>query len=114
VRDVAPLEVIPVSFVADEYAPAQVAGVFCVPGGEPVNVIVPDESGRITVKQAALMCGVTEMTVRNWYNRGWHDENKNIVKMPVAHRYKGIVYLDPVEVAKAERATAERARRIAA
>ncbi len=74
-------------------------------------VITPNEAGMITVKQAAAMCGVTEMTVRNWYNRGWHDEDRNVVKMPVAYRHKGIVYLDPVEVAKAELATAERARR---
>jgi hypothetical protein len=32
--------------------------------------------------------------------------------MPVAFRYKGLVYLDPLEVAKAEHATAERARRL--
>ena len=38
-------------------------------------VITPDESGMITVKQAAQLCRVTEMTVRNWYNRGWHDED---------------------------------------
>lgn len=76
--------------------------------------IVPNESGKITVRQAAELCKVTEMTVRNWYNRGWHDEDKNIVKMPIAYRYKGLVYLDPIEVAKAERATAERARRLVA
>ena len=75
-------------------------------------VITPDESGKITVRQAAQLCRVTEMTVRNWYNRGWHDEDGNVVRMPVAYRYRGLVYLDPVEVAKAERATAERARRI--
>lgn len=77
-----------------------------------VSVIVPNEAGMITVRQAAELCDVTEMTVRNWYNRGWHDEDKSIVKMPIAYRHKGIVYLDPLEVAKAERATAERARRL--
>ncbi len=79
-----------------------------------MTAIVPNESGKITVRQAALLCGVSEITVRNWYNRGWHDEAGNVVKMPIAYRYKGLVYLDPVEVAKAERATAERARRLTA
>jgi predicted transcriptional regulator len=90
----------------------QVAGAFaCLEVTVPL-VIAPNEAGMITVKQAAAMCGVTEMTVRNWYNRGWHDESKNIVKMPIAYRHKGIVYLDPLEVAAAELATAEKARRI--
>lgn len=75
-------------------------------------VIVPNEAGKITVRQAAALCGVSEITVRNWANRGWHDDAGNVVRMPVAYRYKGQLYLDPVEVAKAERATAERARRM--
>lgn len=75
-------------------------------------VITPNEAGMITVKQAAAMCGVSEITVRNWANRGWHDEDDNIVKMPIAYKHKGVIYLDPVEVAKAELATAEKARRI--
>jgi hypothetical protein len=75
-----------------------------------VDPVVPGPSGCITTEQAALLCGVSPITVRNWINRGWHTDD-GIRKLPVAFRFRGRIMLDPVEVAKAEHATAVRARR---
>ena len=79
-----------------------------------MDVIHPGPGGEITVKQAAALCGVEPVTVRNWINRGWHDEGGNVVKLKIKWRYKGQIMLDPVEVAKADYATARKARRIPA
>lgn len=78
------------------------------------EVITPGPDGCISTEQAAALCGVSPITVRNWINRGWHDAARNVCKLPVKHRYKGRIRLDPVEVAKADYATARKARRIAA
>lgn len=66
----------------------------------------------ITVKQASALSGVGEGTIRAWINRGYIGLDGERHFLPVAWRYKGLIYLDPVEVAKAEHATAERARRL--
>lgn len=69
--------------------------------------------GLVTVSQAAQLCGVREVTVRNWVTRGyWSDALQHRVHLPVAKREGRAMLLDPVEVAKAEHATAARARRV--
>lgn len=69
--------------------------------------------GLITVAQAALLCGVKPVTVRNWTQRGyWSDLLQCQVILPVAKREGRIILLSPVEVQKAEHATAARARRL--
>lgn len=78
-----------------------------------MTVITPGPGGVITVSQAAALCGVHPKTVRNWIYRGWHDASGDVVRMPVAWRYRGQLMLDPVEVAKADRATRVKARRAA-
>lgn len=66
--------------------------------------------GLITVKEAAELCGVEEVTVRNWANRGYGPKGGRR-KLPVAKRENGLLLLDPVEVAKADHATKGPARR---
>ena len=74
-------------------------------------VVEPGPGGYITTEQAAALCGVEPVTVRNWILRGYTGPDGVRRKLP-AHRYKRRLLLDPVEVAKAEHATAKRARRI--
>jgi hypothetical protein len=76
-------------------------------------VITPGPDGTISVAEAAALSGVAPVTVRNWINRGWHDADGNVRRLPVAWRYKGQIRLNPVEVQKAEYATRKRARRAA-
>jgi hypothetical protein len=73
--------------------------------------ITPGPHGLITTDQAAALCGVSPVTVRSWINRGWKTPG-GLRKLPVAWRYKGRIMLDPVEVAKADHATREKARRV--
>jgi uncharacterized protein YjcR len=69
--------------------------------------------GYITVAQAAQLCGVEPVTVRNWINRGyWSDILGSRQFLPVAKREGRTILLNPVEVQKAEVATAARARRV--
>lgn len=87
--------------------------------------------GLITVRQAAALCGVKVEAVRHWITRGyWSDFARDRVheqegacpsrsrcgcgwqKLPVARREGRIILLEPVEVQKAEHATAVRARRL--
>lgn len=75
--------------------------------------ITPGPGGYITTEQAAALCGVEPVTVRNWVLRGYTAPDGSRVRLP-AHRYKRRLLLDPVEVAKAEYATRERARRFPA
>ena len=67
--------------------------------------------GLITVEQAAELCGVKPVTIRNWSNRGYGPKEDRR-KLPVAKRENGLILLDPVEVAKADHATKGPARRI--
>ena len=76
--------------------------------------VVPGPGGWITTEQAAVLCGVAPVTVRNWILRGYVGLDGEHVKLPIVGRYKRRLLLDPVEVAKAELATAKRARRVAA
>jgi hypothetical protein len=89
---------------------------FAAPQEVIVGSVTPGPGGFITTEQAAQLCGVRPVTVRNWINRGWHVEggehDGEIRKLPVAFRYRGRIMLDPVEVQKAENATAKRARRL--
>jgi hypothetical protein len=73
--------------------------------------ITPDPGGCISVAQAAAVCGVDEKTVRNWRTRGYIGADGTRVYLRDCGRWKGQIRLDPVEVAKAEHATARRARR---
>ena len=75
--------------------------------------VVPGPGGWITTEQAAALCGVAPVTVRNWILRGYVGPDGKRVKLKTVGRYKRRLLLDPVEVAKAERATAKRARRAA-
>lgn len=66
--------------------------------------------GLITVEQAAVLCGVKPVTIRNWANRGYGPKDARR-KLPVAKREDGLLLLNPVEVAKADHATKGPARR---
>jgi hypothetical protein len=57
-----------------------------------VESVTPGPGGLITTEQAAALC--------------------TRVRLPVAGRFKRRLLLDPIEVAKAEHATAPRARRM--
>lgn len=74
--------------------------------------------GLIYVDQAAELCGVGTIAVRNWINRGYTvvliingKKIKQRHHLPVAKRENGLILLDPVEVARAENATRKAARR---
>lgn len=66
--------------------------------------------GLIDVEQAAELCGVKPVTVRAWTQRGYGPKGARQV-LPVAKRENGRILLSPVEVAKADHATKDRARR---
>ena len=69
----------------------------------------------VTIAQGAQLCGVEEVTIRNWISRGYYsDAMQQRVRLPIAKRDGRTVLLDPVELAKAEHATARRARRASA
>lgn len=76
-----------------------------------MKLVEPGPGGFITTEQAAALCGVKPVTVRNWILRGYTGTDGERHHLP-ACRYKRRLLLDPVEVAKAEHATAERARRL--
>lgn len=74
--------------------------------------IMPRPDGLITRGQAAALCGVTPEAITNWVRIGYGPKG-NKAKLPVKRRDSGGHPLfDPVDVAKAEHATAPRARRI--
>lgn len=62
-----------------------------------------DLSKLLTVEEAAAHCGVQPVTVRQWVSRGHLS--------PVTRGIKGRLLFNVVDVAKAEKATRERARR---
>jgi hypothetical protein len=76
--------------------------------------IVPRPDGLITTDQAAILCGVKPGTIRQWASRGYLTAAGERRILPVTRRDGRALLLDPVEVAKAERATRERARRFSA
>lgn len=71
--------------------------------------ITPRPDGLITRDQAAQLCGVTPEAITNW-TRGYGPKHDRRV-LPVAGHVGRVPLFDPVEVAKAEHATALRARR---
>jgi hypothetical protein len=73
-------------------------------------LLITRGDGLITVEQAADLCGVKPVTVRNWANRGYGPRESRRW-LPVAKRENGLLLLDPVEVAKADHATKGPARR---
>lgn len=76
-----------------------------------VAEIMPRADGLISRGQAAALCGVTPEAITNWVRLGYGPKDDRR-KLPVARRDSGgHPRFDPVEVAKAEHATATRARR---
>jgi len=73
--------------------------------------------GLIDRDQASELCGVTPDAVTIWATRGYvvrhPDGTKERRFLPVAKREGRTPFYDPVEVAKAERATRKRGRRSA-
>jgi len=67
--------------------------------------------GLIDVDQAAELCGVKPVTIRAWISRGYGPKDARR-KLPVAKREGRFIYLDVVEVAKADHATKGPARRV--
>ena len=67
------------------------------------------EDGMLTIEQAALLCGVKPVTVRNWANRGYGPKESRR-RLPVK-REDGRLLVDPIELAKADHATKGPARR---
>ena len=67
--------------------------------------------GLVTTEQAAELCGVEPVTVRNWILRGYGPKSDRRV-LCVAKRENGRILLDPIEVQKAEYHTRKRARRV--
>lgn len=73
--------------------------------------IMPRPDGLITRGQAAQLCGVTPEAITNWVRLGYGPKDDRRF-LPVKRRdAAGRPLFDPVEVAKAEHATARRARR---
>jgi hypothetical protein len=72
--------------------------------------IIPRADGLITRDQAATLCGVTPEAITNWTRVGYGPKNAK-VRLPVRRREHGRPLYDPVDVQKAEHATARRARR---
>jgi DNA-binding transcriptional MerR regulator len=69
--------------------------------------------GLIDRSQAAELCGVEPDTVTLWATRGYLSrDGSERRRLPVAKRENGHPLYDPVEVQKAEYATAKRARRV--
>jgi hypothetical protein len=68
--------------------------------------------GLITRAEAAALCGVRPDTISQWISRGYQTRDGQQAKLPVAKREGRTVLLEPVEVQKAEYATAVRARRL--
>lgn len=75
--------------------------------------IMPRPDGLIDRGQAAALCGVTPEAITNWTRIGYGPKGAK-VKLPVKRRESGRPLFDPVEVAKADWATAKRARRVPA
>jgi hypothetical protein len=87
--------------------PSRFRGVFAC---QEVTVRITRWDGLIDVEQAAELCGVKPVTIRAWTQRGYGPKTARR-KLPVAKRENGLILLDPIEVAKADHATKERARR---
>lgn len=81
---------------------------FVMPG-EVLALRITRGDGMLTVEQAAELCGVKPVTVRNWANRGYGPKDSRR-RLPVK-RENGRLLVDPVELAKADHATKDRARR---
>jgi hypothetical protein len=79
-----------------------------------VTPVTPNARGLITTEQAAALCGVQPCTIRKWISRGYSLPSGEKRKLPVVARCGRGALFDPVEVAKAEYATRERARRLPA
>ena len=73
--------------------------------------IMPGPDGLLSRKQAAALCGVTPEAINNWVRDGYGPKDSKM-RLPVKRRdCTGHPRFDPVDVAKADHATAGRARR---
>jgi hypothetical protein len=74
-----------------------------------MQITRPD--GKVTVGQLAELCGVQPITVYQWIYRGYTPRGGgDRVKLPTVREGRTIL-IDPIDGAKAEYATAVRARR---
>jgi hypothetical protein len=76
--------------------------------------VQPRPDGTITVAQAARLCQVTAVSIRNWIHLGYVLASGERVKLPIKRWDGRTILLDPVEVAKADHATRTRQLRAAA
>ena len=72
--------------------------------------IQPRDDGLRTREQAAALCRDSPQAITNWTTAGYGRKGAKIL-LPVAKRERGRPLFDPLEVARAEFATAKRARR---
>lgn len=76
-------------------------------------IIQPRPDGLITVEQAAALARVNPPAIRHWINRGYLSRDGSTRRyLPVVRREGRQILLDPIDVAKAEHATRDRARRV--
>jgi hypothetical protein len=88
---------------------SRLSGAFACPE---VLVRITRGDGLITREQAAELCKVNPDTITLWATRGYMSrDGKTRCRLPVAKREGRTPLYDPVEVQKAEYATAKRARR---
>ena len=67
--------------------------------------IVPTPDGLITIAQAAALANRSEDTIRSWMRRGYKAADGTRVKVKAKRRDGWLILVDPVEIAKADRAT---------
>ena len=67
--------------------------------------IVPTFDGLITIAQAAALTGRSEKTVWAWTSKGYKAQDGTRVTVKVKRRNGRELLVDPVEIAKADRAT---------
>ena len=67
--------------------------------------IIPTPDGLITITQAAALTGRSPEAVRAWIRRGYKTPGGTRVKVTVRRRDGWLILVDPVEIARAARAT---------
>jgi hypothetical protein len=67
--------------------------------------IVPTPDGLITVAQAATLTNRSQEAIRSWIRRGYKTADGTRIKVTVKRRDGWAILVDPVDIAKAARAT---------
>jgi hypothetical protein len=67
--------------------------------------IIPTPDGLITIAQAAALTNRSQEAIRSWIRRGYKAPDGSQVKVAVKRRDGWMILVDPVEIAKAARAT---------